>query len=55
VIDAQTYIQLSDALIAGTPTIRDCYPKLDRKARERIRARAAVLLERWAVAEGAAD
>jgi hypothetical protein len=52
VIDAQTYIQLSDALIAGTTTIRDCFPKLDREACERIRARAGdVLRQRWA--EGA--
>jgi hypothetical protein len=49
VIDAETYIQLSDALIAGTTTIRDCFPKLDREVCERIRARAGdVLGQRWA-------
>jgi hypothetical protein len=54
VIDAETYIQLSDAIIAGTMTVRDCFPRLDPQACERIRARAgAVLQQRWAAAEGA--
>jgi hypothetical protein len=54
VIDAETYIQLSDAIIAGTTTVRDCFPRLDAQACERIRARAgAVLQQRWAAAEGA--
>jgi hypothetical protein len=49
VVDAETYIQLSDALIAGTTTIRDCFPRLDARACERIRARAGeVLGQRWA-------
>jgi hypothetical protein len=54
VIDAETYIQLSDAIIAGTTTVRDYFPRLDAQACERIRARAgAVLQQRWAAAEGA--
>jgi hypothetical protein len=53
VIDAETYVQLSDALIAGTTTIRACFPRLDPEACERIRARAgAVLQQRWAAADG---
>jgi hypothetical protein len=56
VIDAETYIQLSDALIAGTTTIRDCFPKLDRETCARIRARAGdVLGQRWAEPECPAD
>jgi hypothetical protein len=52
VIDAETYIQLSDALIAGTTTIRDCFPLLDREVCERIRRRAGdVLGKRWAETE----
>jgi hypothetical protein len=41
VIDAETYIELSDALIAGTTTVRDCFSLLDARTCERIRARAA--------------
>jgi hypothetical protein len=49
VIDAETYVRLSDAVITGTTTIRDCFPKLDAQACERIRARAGnVLQQRWA-------
>jgi hypothetical protein len=49
VIDAETYIQLSDALIAGITTVRTCFPALDVQACERIRARAGdVLGKRWA-------
>ena len=56
VIDAETYIQLSDALIAGTTTIRDCFPSLDARTCERIRARAGdVLGQRWAEAIAAPD
>jgi hypothetical protein len=40
VIDAQTYIELSDAVIAGTATVRDCFPMLDREMCERIRTQA---------------
>jgi hypothetical protein len=48
VIDAETYIQLSDALIAGTTTVRDCFPKLDAQTCEWIRGRAGDLLgQRW--------
>jgi hypothetical protein len=56
VIDAETYIQLSDALIAGTTTVRACFPLLDVQTCARIRARAGdVLGQRWAVASAAAD
>jgi hypothetical protein len=52
VIDAETYIQLSDAIIAGTTTVRACFPMLDRERCERIRARAGnVLRQRWAEAD----
>jgi hypothetical protein len=55
-IDAETYIELSDAVIAGTTTIRDSFPKLDRETCERIRARAGdVLGQRWAESECPAD
>jgi hypothetical protein len=56
VIDADTYIQLSDAVIAGITTIRVCFPLLDAPACERFRARAAeVLGQRWAAASAAVD
>jgi hypothetical protein len=56
VIDAETYVRLSEAVITGVTTIRDCFPLLDAPACERIRARAAaLLLERWAAASAAAD
>jgi hypothetical protein len=42
-IDAETYIQLSEAMMAGGATVRECLPKLDRRTAERIRARAAEL------------
>ena len=56
VIDADTYIQLSDAVIAGITAVRDTFPLLDAPASERLRARAAAVLEqRWAATEGTAD
>ena len=56
VIDAETYIQLSDALIAGTTTVRACFPMLDRETCERIRSWAGdVLGQRWAETECPAD
>jgi hypothetical protein len=56
VIDAETYIELSDAVIAGTTTIRDCFPLLDARMCERIRARAGdVLGQRWAERADSAD
>jgi hypothetical protein len=56
VIDAETYIQLSDALIAGTTTVRACFPMLDVQTCAQIRARAGeVLGQRWAETEGPAD
>ena len=42
-IDAETYIQLTEAIMAGGATVRECLPKLDRRTAERIRARAAEL------------
>jgi hypothetical protein len=49
VIDAEMYIQLSDAVIEGTTTVRACFPLLDARTCERIRARAAAVLgQRWA-------
>ena len=38
-IDDETTIQLSDALRAGSTTIRECFSLLDAPACERIRAR----------------
>jgi hypothetical protein len=43
-IDAETYIRLTEAMITGSATVRGCLPKLDRRACERIMARAA---QRW--------
>ena len=42
-IDAETYIQLTEAIRAGSTTVRQCFPRLDRQTVERIRARAAEL------------
>jgi hypothetical protein len=42
-IDAETYIQLMEAIMAGSTTVRKCFPRLDRQAVQRIRARAAEL------------
>ena len=51
VIDAETYVRLSDAVMAGTTTVRDCFPMLDARTCARIRARAAaVLVQRWVAA-----
>jgi hypothetical protein len=45
-IDAETYIRLTEAIRAGSTTVRKCFPGLDRHTVQRIRARAA---ERWQV------
>jgi hypothetical protein len=39
-IDAETYIQLTEAMIAGSLSVRECVPRLDRRTVQRIRARA---------------
>jgi hypothetical protein len=41
IIDAETYIQLSNALMTGLTSIRETFPGLDRRASELIRTRAA--------------
>jgi hypothetical protein len=43
-VDAETYVQLTEAIMAGSTTVRKCFPRLDRQTVQRIRARAA---ERW--------
>jgi hypothetical protein len=43
-IDAETYVQLTEAIRAGSTTVRECFPRLDRRTVQRIRARAE---ERW--------
>jgi hypothetical protein len=40
-IDAETYIQLTEAMIARGASARECLPKWDRRTVLRIRARAA--------------
>jgi hypothetical protein len=40
-IDAETYIQLTEAIRVGSTTVRKCFPGLDRQTVQRIRARAA--------------
>jgi hypothetical protein len=42
-IDAETYIQLTEAIMAGSTTVRECFPRLDRRTVLGIRARAAEL------------
>jgi hypothetical protein len=42
-IDADTYIRLTDALMSGVTDSAARLPRLDRKTRRRIRARAAEL------------
>jgi hypothetical protein len=42
-IDAETYIQLTEAMIAGSMSVRECLPRLDRRTVQWIRARAAEL------------
>jgi hypothetical protein len=43
-IDAETYIQLTEAMIAGAATVCECLPKWDRRTVKRVRARAEA---RW--------
>ena len=42
-IDADTYIRLTEALIAGVTDSAALWPRFDRKTRKRIRARAEEL------------
>ena len=44
-IDAETYIRLTEAIRAGSTTVRKCFPGLDRHTVQRIRASAAELWE----------
>ena len=46
-IDAETYIQLTEAIMAGSTTVRKCVPRLDRQTVQRIRARAAEIWQQW--------
>jgi hypothetical protein len=51
VIDADTYLQLSEAVITGTTTMWDTFPRMDDEVCERIRARAAQWLRQRMASE----